>query len=79
MTWAHDLTDAQKRDLIAQKSGSPQAEYVMERALYPVTSAEQWLEVYGRWKDKGVNLEGLLLQGQVEDWIPPEIAAELLG
>lgn len=79
MTWATDLPDETKRELLAQKAGSPQAQYVLERALYPVTSAEHWLEVFNRWKDKGVDLEGLVLQGQAENWIPPELAAELLG
>jgi hypothetical protein len=79
MTWAHDLPEETKRALLAERAGSPQAEYVMERALYPITTEEQWLEVYRRWHDKGVNLESLLLKGQVNNWIPPDIAAELLG
>ena len=74
-----DLTEEQIQAIIDLKSTSPWSAYNIERALRPATNAAEWLATYEKWKDKGVNLEGLLLQGQVENWIPPDIAAELLG
>lgn len=79
MSWAHDLSEETKRQLLAEQAGSPQGEYSMERALYPITSAAEWLATWQKWKDRGVNLEGLLMLGQYEKWIPPDIARELLG
>lgn len=79
MTLPDELTEAQIDAVIEAEGTSPARRYALERALRPVTTAEQWLATYERWKDRGVNLEGLLMQGQAENWIPADVAQELIG